>query len=150
MVKKDKLGSGDLIGAFQFGRNARPRKNKFKAIRTAGFASKLEYAVHAILVKRQLAGEISDIKCQQAVILIPGPPTVQIKWKVDFSFIEDGKRCYAEAKGIETSDYKLKMKLWRSNPPAKLYIYKGSYVKPKITEIVEMKETIIERGSGAV
>src|SRR6266705_3243735 len=105
---------------------ARTFRSKYKAQRTNGFASKLESAVHDILVSRRNKGELSNIKCQQSVVLQEGPPTIRINWKVDFSYENlMGKTCYCEAKGIETADYKLKLKLWRAKCPARLEIWKG-------------------------
>lgn len=113
-------------------------RNKFKAQRTNGFSSKLESAVYDMLKSRP---NVKDIKCQQAVVLVPGPRNVQIKWKVDFSAIEETKNwdgtvsdklTYYEAKGIETSDYKLKLKLWRKNKPAPLEVWKATYSNKKI------------------
>lgn len=120
----------------QFGR----KKNKYKAVRTNGFSSKFENAVHEVLLLKQKLGEVKNIKCQQTVVLIPGPATVRIAWKVDFSYeAPSGETRYVEAKGVETSDYKLKLKLWRSNPPYALEIYKGHYSRPKLVETIEKK-----------
>lgn len=113
--------------------------NKFRAQRTNGFSSKLESAVYDILLAKQNIGLIGDLKCQQTVVLQDGPREVRITWRLDFSFIDFEIRelAYAESKGIETCEYKLKLKLWRKNPPARLYIYKGSYQNPKLVEIVK-------------
>lgn len=115
------------------------RRQKFSAKRTDGFPSKLEAAVYGILLGREKLGEIKEIKRQQTVILQEGSRETKITWRVDFSFIETktGEVCYAEAKGFETADYKLKLKLWRANPPATLEIYQGSYKQPKLTERIE-------------
>lgn len=111
-------------------------RNKYKAKRTDGFPSKLEAAVYQRLKERELIGAIKDIKRQQLVVLQEGGKDVRITWRVDFSFIMDGKLCYAEAKGIETSDYKIKLKLWKKNPPALLEIWKGNYRYPRLVEVV--------------
>lgn len=118
-------------------------RNKYKAKPTNGFPSKLESAVHDILLIRQKLGEIKDIKRQQSVVLQDGPKEVRINWKVDFSFEErignttSFKLVYAEAKGIETMDFKIKLKLWRKKIPAPLEIYKGDYRRPKMVERIE-------------
>lgn len=126
---------------FSKGRFRKKAGSKYNAKPTNGFPSKLEAAVHMLLTIREKAGEISDIRRQQSVVLQEGPPTVRIAWKVDFSFIETktGERVYAEAKGVETADYKLKLKLWRANPPATLEIYKGSYRRPTLALRIERK-----------
>lgn len=111
--------------------------NKFRAIRTNGFSSKLESAVYEILKLREKAGEISDIQQQASVDL-----GFDIRWKVDYSFTvrETGKRFWAEAKGIETDRYRICLKLWRGGQgPGPLEIWKGSYQKPKLVEIIYPK-----------
>lgn len=116
-------------------------KNKFNAKPANGFGSKLESAVHDHLVFRESVGEISDIKRQQTVVLQDGARDVRITWRVDFSFFEKRsmKVVYCEAKGIETQEYKLKLKMWRANPPATLEIWKGSYQNPRMVERIEKK-----------
>lgn len=116
----------------------RSRFNKYNAKRTAnGFPSKLEESVYNMLKLREAAGEISDIKRQQVVVLQEGDKDTKINWKVDFSFLKNGVRCYAEAKGVETGEYVLKLKLWRKLKPAPLEIWKGSYQRPYLAERIE-------------
>lgn len=115
-------------------------KSKYKAKRTAdGFPSKLERAVFFKLKDREVLGEITDISRQSVVVLQEGDKDTRINWKVDFSFIEKatGRKCYAEAKGIETADYKLKLRLWRKLKPAPLEIWKGSWQRPFMKERIE-------------
>jgi hypothetical protein len=115
------------------------RRNKYGAKRADGFASKLEAAVYGILLTRERLGEIKEIKRQQTVVLQDGPREHRITWKVDFSFVicSTGANAWAEAKGFETADYKIKLKLWRKNPPGRLEIYRGHYRAPKLVEVVE-------------
>lgn len=115
------------------------RKKDGTFSRSGGFPSKLEAAVFDHLKIRELAGEISELTRQATVVLQDGPPNIRIAWKVDFRFIETdtGDVAYAEAKGIETEDYKLKLKLWRFKRPAKLYIFKGNYTAPRVTEVIK-------------
>lgn len=109
------------------------KKNKFKAARTNGFSSKLENAVHEILLLREKAGEISDIKCQQSVKLTEA----QISYRTDFSFVtKDNKTCWVEAKGYEGETWRLKKKLWKYYGPGPLEIYKGSFTKPFLDEVI--------------
>lgn len=113
------------------------KRNKFKATRTGdGFPSKLEKAVYVKLKDREVLGLIKDIKRQQVVILQEGDKQQRITWKVDFSFveIESGKTVYCEAKGIETMDFKIKLKLWRAKLPYDLEIWKGDYRRPFLKE----------------
>lgn len=107
-------------------------------MRTNGFASKLEGAVHGFLLLFESTGAYKDIKCQQTVVLVEGPPKVRIAWKVDFSVFnnETQETEYHEAKGFETNDYLIKLKLWKNNPPATLHIWKGSAKRPFIAETV--------------
>lgn len=114
-------------------------RNKYGAKPSNGFPSKLESAVNDLLRIRENEKEITDIQRQQTVILQDGAPNVKISWKLDFSYerVSDGKRCYVEAKGFATEDFKLKLKLWRKNPPAPLEIYKGDYRRPILSETIE-------------
>ena len=115
-----------------------PKKNKFGAIRSNGYGSKLENAVYQILLLREKSGEIKDIRKQHLVDL-----GYRIFWKVDFSFLEisTDERVWAEAKGIETERYRICLKLWRyGNGPGKLEIWKGSYQRPTLDEIVIPEE----------
>lgn len=116
------------------------RKNKYRAKRTAdGFPSKLEAAVWALLLAREKAGEIKNIQRQATVVLQDGPREVKITWRLDFSFERKstGATEYVEAKGMETETYRLKLKLWRKNPPAALEIWKGDYRRPALAERIE-------------
>ena len=114
-------------------------KNKFKAVRTNGLSSKLEAAVYNYLLRREEMGEIEDIKLQQPVVLQAGGRDTRITWKVDFSFWHKTRkeRIYAEAKGMETGEYRIKLKLWRAAPPFSLEIYKGNYKKIYLAEKID-------------
>jgi len=122
------------------------KKHKYSAQKTIvngiAFGSKLEAAVYNILLIREKAGEIKNIKMQDAIILKEkcqecgdGP----VSWKVDFSFIDSksGEKIYCEAKGIETSDYKRRKRHWKKHPPAKLEIWKGAYNRPMLHEVIK-------------
>ena len=113
--------------------------NKYRAQRTSGFSSKLEYAVYTLLKARERKGEISDIQCQQSIILQDGSRYVKISWKVDFSFIDvkSGLLNFAEAKGFSTDVYKIKLKLFRNNPQGRLEIWGGTYQRPYLVEVIE-------------
>ncbi len=113
--------------------------NKYRAKRTNGFASKHEASVHTLLQLYESSGKIKEIKCQQSVVLVPGPVKHRINWKVDFSCfnLETNELEYHEVKGFETQDYKIKLKLWRANPPATLHIWKGTHRRPFIYETIK-------------
>ncbi len=120
------------MSAFRF------HKSKYRAKPTHGFPSKLEYAVFLKLVERERLGEIRNIKRQQVVSLVDCDHCgTKMQWKVDFSFEEKGAVVYCEAKGIETREYKQKLKAWRKSPPARLEIWKGSWQRPKLVEVIE-------------
>lgn len=97
-------------------------------------ASKLEASVGQILHLREKAKVINDIRYQVQTWLTDA----RIGWKVDFSFWErsDEQRVYCEAKGIETSDYRIKLKLWRVYGPGPLEIWKGTYQNPQLVEVI--------------
>lgn len=111
--------------------------NKYNAKRVNGFGSRLENAVYELLKLREKNGEISEIKCQQKVVLQDGPSDVRIAWNVDFSFIKGGRLWYAEAKGVECGEYKLKLKLFRFKKIAPLEIWKGTWQRPYLAEVIE-------------
>lgn len=115
------------------------RANKFFAKRSGGFPSKLESAVYGQLLLREKMGEIKDIKRQQQVVLQGGGNDTRITWRLDFSAIDvkTEKLFYIEAKGIETSDFKLKLKMWRMLKPAPLEIWRGNYSRPFMAERIE-------------
>jgi hypothetical protein len=109
---------------------------KYRSTPTNGFGSKLESAVRDILRAREKAGEIRDIRCQQTIVLQEGARDQRITWRVDFAFEEAGATAYAEAKGFATRDYKLKLKLYKGTRKERLYIYGGSYQRPRLIEVV--------------
>lgn len=103
------------------------------ATRTNGFASKLEAAVYDQLVLRMKAGEISRIECQDVVDLGLG-----IKWKIDFKCKKpNGEAFWVEAKGYETREYRMKLKMWKcGGGKGVLEIYKGTHLRPVLVETV--------------
>lgn len=114
-------------------------KNKYNAKPTGGFPSKLEAALYDQLLLREKLGEIRNIKRQVTVILQDGPREEKISWRVDFSFEEAPlwRVVFAEAKGLPTNEYKLKLKLWRRLKPAPLEIWMGNYRNIKRVERIE-------------
>lgn len=120
----------------------RAKPNKYKAKRTEAngrsFPSKLEAAVFSIYEAMQKVGEIYDLKQYSTVHL----SEAKIAWKIDGSFriAETGELEYFEAKGVETPDYLIKLKLYKHYGPAKLSIWKGTAERPRL------HETVIPRG----
>lgn len=123
------------FGSRAYGRTQRVMNAK----PTGGFASKLEGAVHDILVLREKAGEIKDIRRQHVVVLQDGPRTTRITWAIDFSFTncESGATEFCEAKGFATEIYKHKLKMFRYRPHGRLEIWGGDYRRPKLMEVIE-------------
>lgn len=100
------------------------RLSKYGAVRTSGFASKLEKAVHDHLVILEKAGILKDIKCQQHVKLT----AADIVYIADFSAIEcaTNRLIYYEAKGIQTDVWKIKLRLYRHYGQHPLRIFCGT------------------------
>jgi hypothetical protein len=130
-----------------------PKRHKYGAeIKRSGphepSGSKLERAVYGILILRERAGEIKDIRCQASVTLgtevvtnfVTGKTrTKTIRWKVDFAFtvVKTGVRTWCEAKGMESALYRKQLRLWREGAgPGPLEIWKGSYRRPTQTDLV--------------
>ena len=91
--------------------------------------------MHQILLLRERAKEITDIKCQTAVELT----AAKIRTKMDFSYvvIASDERIWVEAKGVETERWRMIEKLWRFYGPGKLEIWKGRFEKPTITDLID-------------
>ncbi len=113
-------------------------KNKYGAKAADGFGSKLERAVYQKLKDREVLGLVRHIERQASVKLQEHPDKkLHITWKVDFRCEEkreDGSWgvLYVEAKGIETSDYKIKLKMFLAQEIGPIEIWKGSWAYPKL------------------
>jgi hypothetical protein len=101
--------------------------HKYKAKKTeyAGysFASKGEAALFAELKLRQRAGMIRDIQVQDHVYLTEA----RILYVADFKIFETENidtPIWIEFKGFETSEWRLKRRLWKFYGPGELRIYK--------------------------
>jgi hypothetical protein len=91
------------------------KRNKFGAVRTNGYASRLEARYAADLAERKAApdGDVLDW-VEQVPIKLPGG----IKYVVDFLvFKRDGTWEMVETKGKETDVFKLKMRLMADARP---------------------------------
>lgn len=102
----------------QHGSKKRSGKNKYGAQKTVldgiTFHSKRESARYAVLIQKQSAGLISDLKLQVKFPLVGanGPMLGEsgraLYYKADFVYFEDGKRVVEDSKGKKTPDYLLK------------------------------------------
>lgn len=101
------------------------------------FSSRLESSVYELLYLQQLAKEIKDIQCQVHVHLTDA----DIVYVSDFKCIDKhGEVFYAEAKGYETPEWRIKLRLWKYYGPAPLHIYRGKYKAIRLDEIVIPKQ----------
>lgn len=93
--------------------------------------SKDERECHKFLNLKQLANEISKVEKWPTVELTP-----YIKWKIDFSYIEDGQKIFCEFKGCEGERFRLLCQLWKTHGPGPLEIIKksigGKFIKKRI------------------
>ena len=105
---------------------APPKVNKYhvapKAERTIDgitFASKAEAEAYGQLKLAELAGAISELKTQPAYVLQESFMDAEGKkhraiWYIgDFEFIRDGQLVCVDVKGMKTSVFKLKEKMFR-------------------------------------
>lgn len=117
-------------------------RNKYGAKSVDGFPSKLEAAVYHLLKLRERAGEISDVQRQQTVVLQEGPRDQRITYRVDFSYYCKNTRqtIWAEAKGVATDVWKMKVKMWRVHGPGLLEVYGGHHSRPTIKQRILSKK----------
>lgn len=116
--------------------HAKPkRKSKYNAQSTVvdgvHFPSKLEAAVWCQLLFLRKLGEFTNI-LRYPSIKLPGG----VVWKADFKVFNavDDRWEIHEAKGLATSDYRVKRKLYEEFGTMPLIVWKGSYKKPYPTE----------------
>lgn len=114
----------------------------FKQMIGRRFDSKLERAVGESLSAREYNGEISDLKFQVQIHLT----RARIGWRVDFSYIEDGKLYYHEAKGFDSETYRIKLRLFKVYGDAPLRISKGSAKSHRIIETVFPEDYLTNKG----
>lgn len=119
---------------------AEKKKHKYGARRVGGpngiWDSQLEKSVHNILLLREKAGDIRNIRRQVTLDLTPLPHRIRLR--VDFTFedCKTGETIACEAKGMDTPEWLLKLKLYRWRGPYKMELWKGSHTNPKLTEII--------------
>lgn len=109
-----------MFGRFQ-------SKYKNKKVERAGytFDSKGEASLFDELKLMESAGEIKDIQVHDTVYLTPA----RIMYKPDYAFTRcsTNEREWAEFKGFETSDWRIKLRLWKWCGPGKLTVYRKGH-----------------------
>lgn len=122
----------------------RPGFSKYRAKRTVidgiSFPSRLEASVYAQLKRLEMAGQITNLRSQVPVRLKDkcrecgdGP----LDFTVDFSYEENGKTVFVEAKGVRVSSYVRREKAWAKNPPGRLEVWGGNWRRPKLMKVIE-------------
>lgn len=119
------------------------RSNKYGAKRTVcsvghPHPSGLEASVCEILLLRQKAGDIRGLRWQHRVDL-----DYSVQWKVDWSFEQgpDWVLTFAEAKGKEDRDFKLKFRMWINGcGEGPLELWKGTHRRPVLMRIYQVGE----------
>lgn len=98
------------------------------------FRSKLEFAVHRILLSQEEEGEI-EILGREVQLRLHEAGFI---YTPDFHCrdVKTGEEFYVEAKGVETETWRRNYRLWKYHGPAPLRIYKGSHGFPKLVETV--------------
>lgn len=117
---------------------SKPRRRKYrnKVVRTPDgqrFDSGAEFQLFRWFELMEKQGMVSDIRRQVQVKLT----AARILYIVDFLVFSNEKAhdVYAEMKGFETSDWKIKKRLWAHYGPGPLHIYKpGSDGWPVLVE----------------
>ena len=97
--------------------------NKYHAIRTCGYASRIEAQRAAELALLQRAGTITELHEQPRTLLTAD----EISYKPDFCYRENGQLIYEEVKGVETERYRIIKKLWAHYGPAPLRVMKRGH-----------------------
>jgi hypothetical protein len=115
------------------------RRHKFGAtrVKTPGqtFDSKLEAAVFQILLLREKAGEIKNIRSQVTLRLT----RANIGYRCDFVATDcvTGQDFGIEGKGdYPNAVWDLKKRLYKFYGPFKLEIWKGSHTNPQLIEVI--------------
>jgi hypothetical protein len=106
------------------------------------FASKLEASVYQMLKLRKMAGEILSIQ-PQVRVRVCGPlghdcrEDCKVEYIVDFKCeTSDGSFIFVEAKGVTMPAFAIKRRLWKHNNLGRLEIWKGTAIRPFLSEII--------------
>lgn len=123
--------------------------NKYKARRTerAGmsFASKAEGKLFDHLTLLQKAGELRELRSQVSVYLT----AARIQYIADFQYfdVRAGQITWAEMKGFETPEWRLKRRLWAAGyGPGTLRVFKMGRADVMLVETIKPKSIIEKPG----
>lgn len=98
------------------------------------YHSAFEAQVSNIYMADSLAGKITVIKQQQHIHLFSGDVKLCEYWP-DFTIRDaNGEVYWAEAKGHETTDWLIKLNLWRAGGPGRLDVWRGDWRRPRLVE----------------
>lgn len=113
--------------------------NRKQELAGHSFDSKLEKGLFDLLSLQASGGELRDLTHHPKTVYLS---EARVIYKPDFSFINcaTSEEEWAEAKGFETSDWRIKRRLWISYGPGKLHIYKGSAGRLTLIETLEPKQ----------
>lgn len=106
------------------------------------FGSKAESQAYLWLKDLEKLGEITNIRHQVRIELLPGARNERVDYIVDF-VVFDVALCmdiYIEVKGFETDKWKIKLKLWRHFGPGILRVYKVGWGKLGLDEEIHPKD----------
>lgn len=85
--------------------------SKYRAVRTGGYASKAEAARAQELRGLQASGAISELK-EQVTFDVAPTGCESIRYRADFTYVENGVMVVHEEKGFETPEWRIKRKLF--------------------------------------
>lgn len=90
---------------------------KYRAIRTVvdgiTFASQAEAARYGVLKIMQMAGEISELKCQPKYPIVVNGEKI-CDYIGDFLYVRNGNQVCEDVKGVRLPIYKLKCRLMKA------------------------------------
>ena len=86
--------------------------NKYRAVRTNGYASKREASRAAELKLLEKAGRITHLQEQVVFVLVPKSAGERaVTYRADFVYLENGQQVVEDTKGYRTPVYRLKRRL---------------------------------------
>lgn len=125
------------------------KRHKYRATKVTvsegTFPSKLEFTVFKLLKLRELAQEIADIVRYPSVQLrakcsVCGGKAMNYKVDMCYRDLKTNEVIYVEAKGAEDKTYRRNRAQWKKTGPGKLEVWSGTYLRPFLKEVVEVKK----------